>query len=56
MAMVLIGWGIGEEYQGEFALDKGWGSVWAKIAASWICALMYVWSLVAHRVLTGRQF
>jgi len=56
MGMILIGWGIGEEVQGDFTLDKGWGSVWPKAAASWVCALLYTWSLVAHRVLSGRQF
>lgn len=55
LGMVLIGWGIGAE-QGEFAYDKGWGSVWAKMAASWACAALYTWSLVAHKCLPGREF
>jgi hypothetical protein len=56
VGMVLTGWGIDLEDQGEFALDKGWGSVWAKVAASWVCAALYTWSLVAPRVLSGREF
>ena len=56
VGMVLTGWGINLEQQGEFELDKGWGSVWAKMAASWVCAAMYCWSLVAHRVLSHRDF
>lgn len=55
VAMVLVGWGVGAQ-QGEFAYDKGWASVWVKAAASWVCALLYTWSLVAHRLLAWRQF
>ena len=56
VGMVLTGWGIDLEEQGEFALDQGWGSVWAKMAASWFCAALYTWTLVAPRVLAGREF
>lgn len=56
VGMVLTGWGIDLEEQGEFALDQGWGSVWAKMAASWVCAALYTWTLVAPRVLAGREF
>lgn len=55
MGMVLTGWGIGYD-QEQFGLDKGWGSVWAKIVASWVCALLYGWSLIAHKVLPEREF
>jgi hypothetical protein len=55
--MVLVGWGVGAESQGEFGYDQGWGSTWAKVAASWACAALYAWSLVAHRALGPcRQF
>lgn len=37
-------------------LGAGWGSTWVKMAASWLCAALYTWSLVAHRVLSGREF
>ena len=56
VGMVLTGWGINLEQQGEFELDRGWGSVWAKMAASWLCAALYLWSLIAHKVLSGRDF
>ena len=56
MSMVLTGWGIPSQNQGNLGMDKGWGSVWAKISASWVCALLYIWSLIAHRVLRGRAF
>ena len=56
MGMVLTGWGIELQTQGEFEMDKGWGSVWAKVIASWLCAVLYTWSLIAHRVLKNREF
>lgn len=56
MAMVLVGWDIMNGDNGEFTLDKGWFSVWVKIVASWICAGLYTWSLIAHRILTDRIF
>ena len=57
ISMVLVGWGVGAESQGEFAYDQGWGSTWAKVAASWACAALYTWSLVAHHALGScRQF
>ena len=40
----------------EFTVDKGWGSTWVKIVASWLCAMLYLWSMVAHRVVQGRSF
>lgn len=56
MSMVLTGWGITSQNQGNLSMDKGWGSVWAKISASWVCALLYIWSLIAHKVLRDRSF
>ena len=53
--MLFIGWDLAAA-QGEFSLDTGWGSTWVKIIAAWLCGLMYTWSLVAHRVLSNRQF
>eukprot|EP00128_Syssomonas_multiformis_P017258 Colp12_sorted_trinity150504_noHs@6054 len=35
---------------------KGWGSVWVKIASSWVAMLLYMWSLVAPIVLPDRDF
>lgn len=55
LMMLLIGWDL-EGAQGQMAIDQGWGSTWVKITASWLCAALYTWSLVAHRVLAGRQF
>lgn len=56
MAMVLVSWDIMSDNQGEFVLDKGWFSVWVKIVASWICSLLYTWSLVAHKIFEDRTF
>lgn len=33
-----------------------WPAVWVKISSSWVCLLLYVWTLVAPVVLTNRDF
>lgn len=33
-----------------------WPAVWVKISSSWVCLLLYVWTLVAPIVLTNRDF
>ncbi|XP_036273405.1 serine incorporator 3 isoform X1 [Pipistrellus kuhlii] len=33
-----------------------WPAVWVKISSSWVCLLLYAWSLVAPVVLTNRDF
>jgi hypothetical protein len=53
--MLFVGWDLAGS-DGEFSLDAGWASTWVKVAAAWLCALLYLWSLVEHRVLSGRQF
>lgn len=40
----------------EFTVDKGWGATWVKVVASWLCAGLYVWTMVAHRMLSSRSF
>jgi len=31
-------------------------SMWVKIAASWVCLLIYFWSLIAPLILKDREF
>lgn len=51
-AMVFLGWDIANrDAEQQLTMDKGIGSTWAKMGASWLCAVLYTWSLVAHRVL-----
>ncbi|XP_068927924.1 serine incorporator 3 [Petaurus breviceps papuanus] len=33
-----------------------WGPVWVKISSSWFCLGLYLWTLVAPRFLTNRDF
>nr|XP_015220060.1 PREDICTED: serine incorporator 3 [Lepisosteus oculatus] len=37
-------------------MSSTWPSVWVKITSSWICLLLYVWTLIAPIVLTNRDF
>ncbi|KAM6147658.1 serine incorporator 3 [Erethizon dorsatum] len=37
-------------------VSSRWPAVWVKISSSWVCLLLYVWTLVAPLVLTSRDF
>ncbi|XP_056419570.1 serine incorporator 1-like [Hyla sarda] len=37
-------------------MTSKWPSVWVKISSSWVCIVLYVWTLVAPLVLTNREF
>ncbi|KAL4624362.1 serine incorporator 3-like, partial [Arapaima gigas] len=37
-------------------MTSKWPAVWVKMASSWVCLLLYGWTLVAPLVLTNRQF
>ena len=52
IAMVFVGWDIAKtDEEQQLTMDKGIGSTWAKMGASWLCALLYIWTLVAPRLL-----
>lgn len=55
--MLLTDWAsISGDNSTTMFIGKAWASVWVKMASAWICAAMYLWSLVAPLVLTGREF
>ncbi|XP_028590898.1 serine incorporator 3 isoform X1 [Podarcis muralis] len=37
-------------------LTSKWPAVWVKISSSWVCLLLYLWTLVAPLVLPNRDF
>ncbi|XP_075819094.1 serine incorporator 3 [Microtus pennsylvanicus] len=37
-------------------VSSNWLAVWVKMASSWVCLLLYLWTLVAPLILTGRDF
>ncbi|KAH9508327.1 Serine incorporator 3 [Bulinus truncatus] len=37
-------------------LNANMASVWVKIASSWVCVALYIWTLVAPAILEGRDF
>jgi len=39
---------------GDFEIDRSFGATWAKVASSWVLALMYLWTLFAPIVWPDR--
>ncbi|NXX69024.1 SERC3 protein, partial [Spizella passerina] len=37
-------------------MTSKWPAVWVKMTSSWVCLLLYLWTLVAPLVLTNRDF
>lgn len=54
IAMLLTGWGEGAEERG--LMDIGWASVTMKLLTQWATGLMYMWVLLAPRLLQDREF
>ena len=60
--MLLTNWGAQEggdaedEDEGDFVSSRGKASMWVKIVSAWLTALLYVWTLVAPRVMSSREF
>lgn len=56
-AMLLSDWGITiAEQSGAEATDSINGVVWIQLASQWVCMLLYLWSLIAPYLLSGRDF
>ncbi|KAM8775134.1 serine incorporator 3 isoform 1-T2 [Rhynchonycteris naso] len=52
--MTVTGWYSPDaEFQN---VTSKWPAVWVKISSSWVCLLLYAWTLVAPLVLTNRDF
>eukprot|EP00899_Mesostigma_viride_P008524 jgi/Mesvir1/17673/Mv01372-RA.1 len=55
VGMLLTGWG-GADSPTKDTIDIGWRSVWVKVAAQWITAAMYLWTLIAPLLFPDRDF
>eukprot|EP00803_Ostreobium_quekettii_P010451 evm.model.scf_31.2 EVM.evm.TU.scf_31.2 scf_31:42631-44700(+) len=55
LAMLFTSWSL-EETPDEWVLDKGWQSAWVKIASQWLVVALYVWTMIAPRLLPDRDF
>ena len=57
MAALLTNWAVfhGEAFTGgDFCVDEGVGSMWAKAATSWLVALLFIWTLFAPVLMPDR--
>ena len=55
VAMLFLGWSL-TNVPGKTEVDKGWISVWFHMASQWLSFVLYIWLLIAPRVLQGRDF
>ncbi|XP_070534639.1 serine incorporator 1-like isoform X2 [Ptychodera flava] len=39
-----------------YIYNASWPAVWVKISSSWVCLILYIWTLIAPIVLSGRDF
>jgi hypothetical protein len=59
MAMVLTDWRVMQSdltKPNGVVIMHGFGAMWVKVATSWVCVLLYLWTLVAPLLLPGRDF
>lgn len=56
MAMVLTNWGAEEKQDGTQDPSVGDASMWVKIVSEWMTILLYLWTLLAPRLLANRDF
>lgn len=57
MAMLLTNWGTKEwDSSEETYNNSGESSMWVKIVSEWLTIALYIWTLIAPRVLSGREF
>jgi len=58
VCMLLTNWmtisGVRDESQ--YGVDSGYGSVWVKMATSWVAIGLYLWALVAPVILPDREW
>ncbi|GLC60406.1 hypothetical protein PLESTB_001608800 [Pleodorina starrii] len=55
LAMLFTNWAVSQS-KTAFELDRGWASTWVKIVSSWVCALLYGWTVIAPAILKDRDF
>lgn len=59
MAMVLNDWSVMTAdltSPNGVTIEHGFGAMWVKIISSWVCALLYLWTLVAPLIFPDRDF
>jgi hypothetical protein len=57
LAMLMTDWSKFDKTSGDFkAVDFGMGAYWAKVISSWVCLLLYGWTLVGPVILPNRDW
>jgi hypothetical protein len=56
LAMVLSNWDIDRPEVTEFEYDKSLVAVWVKISCQWLVFILFLWTLIAPRILRHRSF
>lgn len=57
VTMLINGWSTVNEENGELiSVGHDWASVWVKVVSSWVCVLLYLWTLVAPILFPNRDW
>ena len=58
-AMLLTDWGVAADTEVDSAArsyNVGIASAWLQMGTNWLCCLLYLWTLVAPKLLPDRDF
>jgi hypothetical protein len=60
IAMLMTQWGTsgatGSEVSDNLSIDRGTTSMWVNIGSVWVTAILYIWTLLAPKLLSDREF
>lgn len=56
MAMLLTNWSAEVVDSDANLVNVGSENMWVNVVSSWVCCFLYLWTLVAPSILTGREF
>ncbi|KAF6029787.1 SERINC3 [Bugula neritina] len=54
--MTLTNWFQPEVLNGVVQLSNSMPAMWVKISSSWVCFIIYIWTLIAPLVCSNREF
>jgi len=56
ISMLLTDWGVPASIQGDQRYSVGYASAWLQLVTSWVCSVLYFWTLIAVKACPNREF